>query len=90
MFLLILINSSLSNFLFIWKALDKNERFNIISTLLSNFNLSNDISINDLADHTASLFASDISNVVDRAHINAMERALDLSNGYCFLISLRN
>ena len=81
MFLLILINLSLSNFLFIWKALDKNERFNIISTLLSNFNLSNDISINDLADHTASLFASDISNVVDRAHINAMERVLELSNG---------
>ena len=81
MFLLILINLSLNNILFIWKALDKNERFNIISTLLSNFNLSNDISINDLADHTASLFASDISNVVDRAHINAMERVLELSNG---------
>lgn len=61
------------------KAPDRADREAYLEHLLTDMQVASDVSTKELAEHTASLFPADIDNVVSRAHINALKRALDMS-----------
>lgn len=61
------------------EAPKRSERAEYISSILSDLQLSNDVSVDEIADHTASLFADDISHLIRRAHIIALERVLRMA-----------
>ncbi|TIB99023.1 AAA-domain-containing protein [Wallemia mellicola] len=65
-----------------FEAPDRADREAYLEHLLTDMQVASDVSTKELAEHTASLFPADIDNVVSRAHINALKRALDMSRDY--------
>ncbi|TIA71522.1 hypothetical protein E3P91_02530 [Wallemia ichthyophaga] len=61
------------------EAPKRSERLEYIASILSNMQLSNDVSVAEIADQTASLFADDISNLIARAQIIALERVMRMA-----------
>ncbi|TIA91403.1 hypothetical protein E3P99_01068 [Wallemia hederae] len=61
------------------EAPSRAERAKYVQSLLSDMQISNDVSVAEIADHTASLFADDILHLIGQAHILALQRALRLA-----------
>lgn len=68
-------NRDQSLILMISQAPNEEERLEILQALLWNSTLAADISLKDLARQTAALIAIDLSDLVFRAKLSALERA---------------
>jgi SpoVK/Ycf46/Vps4 family AAA+-type ATPase len=59
------------------QAPNESERYESLNALLVDCNLASDVRLATLATQTAALLASDLVDLVDHAHSNAIERVVD-------------
>ncbi|KAF5330107.1 hypothetical protein D9758_018140 [Tetrapyrgos nigripes] len=63
-----------------FQAPDEHDRYNALRTLLSNWIISPDVSLSNLAQQTAAFLVGDLTNLVTRAEAAAIVRASKISN----------